>query len=100
MCWPRLTGPAEVQTDPLAPTEGVTEGAPMSPCVNRCRLDSEVGLCTGCGRNLDEIARWSTMQIAEQRSILNKLPQRLIDLETNGCGLQGNAESPEDAANY
>ena len=31
-----------------------------SPCVRICALD-EADVCVGCGRTLDEIARWSSM---------------------------------------
>jgi predicted Fe-S protein YdhL (DUF1289 family) len=35
------------------------------------------GLCAGCGRTLDEIARWGTMSEAERARIMAALPQRL-----------------------
>ena len=30
-----------------------------TPCVKICTLDARAGLCLGCGRTIDEIARWS-----------------------------------------
>ncbi|MDD5295525.1 MAG: DUF1289 domain-containing protein [Rhodocyclaceae bacterium] len=39
-----------------------------SPCINICRMEG--GLCAGCLRTLDEIARWSGASPDEKRSIL------------------------------
>lgn len=46
-----------------------------SPCINICR--GERGLCTGCGRTLDEIAQWSVMDDAQKRAVWLLLPERL-----------------------
>jgi hypothetical protein len=48
-----------------------------SPCVKICNYESASGLCTGCGRTLDEIARWSEMSGDERRRIMAELPARL-----------------------
>lgn len=40
-----------------------------SPCVNICALDDE-DICIGCQRNVDEITRWSRMNNAERRQVL------------------------------
>ena len=48
-----------------------------SPCVKICTYESGSGLCTGCGRTLDEIARWSEMSSDERRRIMAELPARL-----------------------
>jgi len=45
---------------------------PTSPCIDVCRLDSN-DRCVGCGRTLDEIARWSRMSEDEQRAVLERL---------------------------
>ncbi len=50
---------------------------PDSPCVRICVIDAATGLCTGCGRTLDEIARWSGMNEAERRAVNAGLPSRL-----------------------
>jgi 2-hydroxychromene-2-carboxylate isomerase len=47
--------------------------------VNVCVLDPERGTCRGCGRTLDEIARWSSMSDAERDGIMDKLAGRGID---------------------
>ena len=52
-----------------------------TPCVNVCLLDSEFGLCLGCGRTLDEIANWASMTDGERRVIMAALPARLERFE-------------------
>jgi len=48
-----------------------------SPCVKVCQMDPQRGLCLGCARTLDEIARWGSMSDAERDSILQQLGTRL-----------------------
>jgi hypothetical protein len=48
-----------------------------SPCVKVCTLDARSGQCLGCGRNIDEIARWSAMSAAERARVLRELPARM-----------------------
>jgi uncharacterized protein len=48
-----------------------------SPCIKVCTMDAASGLCAGCGRTLDEIARWGAMNDVERREIVAALPQRL-----------------------
>jgi uncharacterized protein len=48
-----------------------------TPCVKVCIYDPGRGRCTGCGRTLDEIARWSDMSDAERRRVMDELPVRL-----------------------
>jgi uncharacterized protein len=48
---------------------------PPSPCVKICVLD-EVGVCRGCLRTLDEIARWGSMTATEQWAVLERLAER------------------------
>ncbi len=49
---------------------------PESPCVRLCVIHGESGLCLGCHRTGDEIARWSAMGAAERAAILAELPGR------------------------
>jgi predicted Fe-S protein YdhL (DUF1289 family) len=44
-----------------------------TPCVKICTLDARTGRCLGCGRTLDEIARWSAMTAAERASVMDRL---------------------------
>ena len=48
-----------------------------SPCVKICTLDARSGICLGCGRTIDEIARWTAMNAAERSRIMSELPARL-----------------------
>ena len=48
-----------------------------SPCVKICMLDARCGLCLGCGRTIDEIARWTAMSAAERAHVMSELPIRL-----------------------
>lgn len=47
-----------------------------TPCVKICTLDARQGLCLGCGRTIDEIARWGSLSAAERSRIMNELPER------------------------
>jgi len=57
-----------------------------TPCIQVCTLDSASGLCIGCGRTLDEIARWGGMDDLERTHIIRQLKQRLA--EASRCGNQ------------
>lgn len=39
-------------------------------------MDPQRGVCLGCGRSLDQIARWAQMNDAERDRILARLPAR------------------------
>ncbi len=43
-------------------------------------MDPARGVCIGCCRTLDEIARWGGMSEPEQVQILEKLPERRLSL--------------------
>ncbi len=45
----------------------------ITPCIQICKIDNLTKKCTGCGRTLDEIARWSTMTDIERTVIMKKL---------------------------
>jgi predicted Fe-S protein YdhL (DUF1289 family) len=45
----------------------------ITPCIQLCKIDSLTKKCAGCGRTLDEIARWSIMTENERITIMNKL---------------------------
>jgi len=47
-----------------------------SPCIKVCRLDPRSGVCEGCYRTADEIARWLTASEDEQREILEAVARR------------------------
>jgi uncharacterized protein len=53
-----------------------------SPCVKICTLDARSGICLGCGRNIDEIARWTAMNVSDRARVMNELPARLAATKT------------------
>ncbi len=53
----------------------------LSPCIDVCDVDSTGQFCIGCGRSMDEIARWITISDEERGAIIEKLPQRLRQLQ-------------------
>lgn len=54
-----------------------------SPCTKVCTIDPRSQLCRGCGRTLDEIARWMSLGDSERERTMAQLPARL---EANGLG--------------
>jgi uncharacterized protein len=48
-----------------------------SPCTKVCTIDPASRLCRGCGRSLDEIARWMALSERERADITAALPRRL-----------------------
>jgi uncharacterized protein len=48
-----------------------------SPCNHVCVVHPTLKLCVGCGRSLDEIARWINLNNAERAQIMAQLPPRL-----------------------
>ena len=51
----------------------MSELRPASPCVKVCVLDAAAVRCTGCGRTVDQIARWSQMSAQEQWAVVARL---------------------------
>ena len=50
--------------------------AVLTPCIGVCTLGSD-GLCEGCLRTGDEIARWSRLSDPERRQLMDEvLPAR------------------------
>lgn len=47
-----------------------------SPCISVCRIEPSSGLCEGCLRTLDEIARWGSMNDDAQRAVLDAIDAR------------------------
>lgn len=48
-----------------------------TPCTKVCLLDPHSGLCTGCGRTGDEIARWSQITEADRHVLMAEARARL-----------------------
>jgi uncharacterized protein len=49
---------------------------PPSPCTSVCELDTTSDICLGCGRLLDEIARWGAMSAEEKWEVLRRAEAR------------------------
>jgi predicted Fe-S protein YdhL (DUF1289 family) len=49
----------------------------ISPCEKICTVDPGSGLCSGCGRSLEEIASWTSYSDAERARVMQELPRRL-----------------------
>ena len=45
-------------------------------------MNETTGLCRGCYRTLDEIARWGTMSDEERGAVLAELPARRPDADS------------------
>ncbi|HEY5336757.1 MAG TPA: DUF1289 domain-containing protein [Rhizomicrobium sp.] len=48
-----------------------------SPCIKICVIDPASRLCSGCGRSLDEIARWGGLSEAQRLETMRALPERM-----------------------
>ena len=59
-----------------------------SPCNKVCVMNEATGLCRGCHRTLDEIARWATMSDEERRRVMTELSERH---PMTPAGLPGNS---------
>jgi uncharacterized protein len=51
-----------------------------SPCNRICVVHPTAPMCIGCGRSLDEIARWIALSETERTAIMAQLPARLAAL--------------------
>lgn len=47
-----------------------------SPCVKVCSIDATTGWCLGCGRSMEEIARWSSLGAPLRLTIMSRLEER------------------------
>jgi predicted Fe-S protein YdhL (DUF1289 family) len=50
-----------------------------TPCIKICEIEPASRLCRGCGRTLDEIARWGSLSEAQRLAIMAGLATRLRD---------------------
>lgn len=49
----------------------VPRKGPLIPCVKLCKLDG--GICSGCGRTIDEIRHWSELSDEKRMEIIKRL---------------------------
>jgi predicted Fe-S protein YdhL (DUF1289 family) len=52
-----------------------------SPCIKVCQMDPARGVCIGCCRTLEEIARWGLMSDGERESVMSGLGERRKTLD-------------------
>ena len=45
----------------------------ISPCKQICQLNKVDKVCTGCGRTLEEITKWSKMTHYERTKVMQRL---------------------------
>ncbi len=48
-----------------------------TPCTKVCLLDRVSGLCEGCGRTREEVARWGSLTEKERLGIMAGLEERM-----------------------
>jgi predicted Fe-S protein YdhL (DUF1289 family) len=58
-----------------------------TPCVKVCFVDPESGLCLGCHRTVDEVARWTRYTDAERAAIMAGLPARRAAIDPRKRGV-------------
>jgi uncharacterized protein len=63
----------------LAGQKNGSETGVPSPCRSVCRMNGSNGLCEGCFRTLDEIARWSGMDDDGRRGVWRQIEQRMVE---------------------
>ena len=52
--------------------------SPSTPCVKICVIDPGSSLCIGCGRTIEEIARWGLLDEPARKAIMSDLSARLV----------------------
>ena len=74
-----------------------------SPCIAVCRLDPRTRLCVGCGRSIDEIARWPDLDEDELVAaagddvvVRHHLDARVGFADGAGLGVGGDVEAVID----
>ncbi|MDE2181632.1 MAG: DUF1289 domain-containing protein [Alphaproteobacteria bacterium] len=70
----------------------------QTPCIKVCLMDEQSGLCRGCGRMIDEIARWASMSDEERDAVMQALAgrmDRLGDRRIRGDASSGSDDAPE-----
>jgi len=60
-----------------------------SPCLAVCQMSPQSGLCVGCWRSLDEIARWGSAPQAFQRAVWQRIEERLQAAYPQGLSSHG-----------
>jgi uncharacterized protein len=70
-----------------------TDPAIETPCTQVCVVHPASGLCIGCGRSIDEIARWIDYDAAERARIMAQLPSRLAAMKSAKTAAKSSAKT-------
>lgn len=62
----------------LLEAAATSPGPVRSPCMSVCRMDAATGLCEGCLRTLDEIARWADMDTPDRLDVWQQVGRRAL----------------------
>lgn len=63
--------------DEAALRAAAERGAPVpSPCISICKMVADTGLCEGCHRTIEEIARWGSMGNEARLAVWGRIAQR------------------------
>lgn len=52
------------------------------PCIDICTMDRDSGECIGCGRTIEEISNWVSLDNFKKKQILDKLNTRKNNIKT------------------
>jgi predicted Fe-S protein YdhL (DUF1289 family) len=74
-------------------SRGSDSDAVASPCTSVCVIDQVTGLCGGCFRTLEEIARWIDFSATEKRGVIATLDARRSNF---GAAIEGRMEERMD----
>ena len=55
-----------------------------TPCIKVCVVDGQSGHCLGCGRTLNEIAKWARLSDVERDQVIDLLAPRIEALKALG----------------
>ena len=55
-----------------------------TPCIKVCVVDGHSGHCLGCGRTLNEIAKWARLTDVERDEVIDLLAPRIEALKALG----------------
>ena len=79
---------------PPNPSMTSAETGTETPCTRICVVHPTLALCIGCGRSLDEIARWIDFDAAQRARVMAQLPARLAAMSAAAASVPA-ASAPQ-----
>ncbi|WP_410001936.1 DUF1289 domain-containing protein [Rubinisphaera sp. JC750] len=70
----------------------------LSPCIGLCRMEPASRYCEGCLRTRDEIAAWPGLSNADRLSLMARLKQRTLCVDSKDVPATNAADSGIDRA--